>query len=166
MCTGVDALVVNMWHAAHVAVMQSISLTQWAVAARHGVGSFCARALADLLDELFTGGRISGIVRDILGTYVDRRLPPSAVHWILDDAGHGLTEEERQDLLRSLPGTRPSVTVRQAVQSHIQSAQCPPTERLRLQGRIMVIPLRERVCLLYTSPSPRDGLLSRMPSSA
>ena len=25
---------------------------------------------------------------------------------------------------------------------------------------------RQRVCLLYTSPSPRDGLLSRMPSSA
>ena len=28
-----------------------------------------------------------------------------------------------------------------------------------------IIP-RERSCLLYTSPSPRDGLLSRMPSSA
>ena len=26
--------------------------------------------------------------------------------------------------------------------------------------------LRSRSCLLYTSPSPRDGLLSRMPSSA
>ena len=25
---------------------------------------------------------------------------------------------------------------------------------------------RDRACLLYTSPSPRDGLLSRMPSSA
>ena len=25
---------------------------------------------------------------------------------------------------------------------------------------------QEWVCLLYTSPSPRDGLLSRMPSSA
>ena len=25
---------------------------------------------------------------------------------------------------------------------------------------------RDRICLLYTSPSPRDGLLSRMPSSA
>ena len=25
---------------------------------------------------------------------------------------------------------------------------------------------REMTCLLYTSPSPRDGLLSRMPSSA
>ena len=24
----------------------------------------------------------------------------------------------------------------------------------------------ESICLLYTSPSPRDGLLSRMPSSA
>ena len=27
-------------------------------------------------------------------------------------------------------------------------------------------PIRGRRCLLYTSPSPRDGLLSRMPSSA
>ena len=26
--------------------------------------------------------------------------------------------------------------------------------------------VRECICLLYTSPSPRDGLLSRMPSSA
>ena len=27
-------------------------------------------------------------------------------------------------------------------------------------------PLTLSICLLYTSPSPRDGLLSRMPSSA
>ena len=27
-------------------------------------------------------------------------------------------------------------------------------------------PTHTRICLLYTSPSPRDGLLSRMPSSA
>ena len=26
--------------------------------------------------------------------------------------------------------------------------------------------MARKVCLLYTSPSPRDGLLSRMPSSA
>ena len=25
---------------------------------------------------------------------------------------------------------------------------------------------KNKICLLYTSPSPRDGLLSRMPSSA
>ena len=28
------------------------------------------------------------------------------------------------------------------------------------------VPVRHSGCLLYTSPSPRDGLLSRMPSSA
>ena len=32
------------------------------------------------------------------------------------------------------------------------------------EGRTTVLELH--VCLLYTSPSPRDGLLSRMPSSA
>ena len=26
--------------------------------------------------------------------------------------------------------------------------------------------VKQEACLLYTSPSPRDGLLSRMPSSA
>ena len=30
----------------------------------------------------------------------------------------------------------------------------------------LIIPGGESTCLLYTSPSPRDGLLSRMPSSA
>ena len=32
-------------------------------------------------------------------------------------------------------------------------------------GKIICVGLNYR-CLLYTSPSPRDGLLSRMPSSA
>ena len=31
---------------------------------------------------------------------------------------------------------------------------------------IHIKPYHYSVCLLYTSPSPRDGLLSRMPSSA
>ena len=29
-----------------------------------------------------------------------------------------------------------------------------------------VVIAKHNICLLYTSPSPRDGLLSRMPSSA
>ena len=29
-----------------------------------------------------------------------------------------------------------------------------------------MVQLNDNICLLYTSPSPRDGLLSRMPSSA
>ena len=38
-------------------------------------------------------------------------------------------------------------------------------DRLTFRGQIPILVLREG-CLLYTSPSPRDGLLSRMPSSA
>ena len=33
-------------------------------------------------------------------------------------------------------------------------------------GRILVAMEHPIVCLLYTSPSPRDGATSRMPSSA
>ena len=32
--------------------------------------------------------------------------------------------------------------------------------------KVMGYPAKDINCLLYTSPSPRDGLLSRMPSSA
>ena len=38
-------------------------------------------------------------------------------------------------------------------------------EDLTVEGHLVVY-YQEGVCLLYTSPSPRDGLLSRMPSSA
>ena len=33
-------------------------------------------------------------------------------------------------------------------------------------GEIEILMASSKDCLLYTSPSPRDGLLSRMPSSA
>ena len=36
-------------------------------------------------------------------------------------------------------------------------------KKMYLQGKP---PSEDNICLLYTSPSPRDGLLSRMPSSA
>ena len=35
-----------------------------------------------------------------------------------------------------------------------------------IEGERNVVGSKYKVCLLYTSPSPRDGLLSRMPSSA
>ena len=37
--------------------------------------------------------------------------------------------------------------------------------RSQMQGNVALLTQRIN-CLLYTSPSPRDGLLSRMPSSA
>ena len=36
----------------------------------------------------------------------------------------------------------------------------------RITSKLNIKLKRKRRCLLYTSPSPRDGLLSRMPSSA
>ena len=59
---------------------------------------------------------------------------------------------------------KPFVTDRHLVRGHVES--------WILEMKAFKIDLREvpfllyDVCLLYTSPSPRDGLLSRMPSSA
>ena len=39
-------------------------------------------------------------------------------------------------------------------------------EHLRQIEHRLAVEINNRGCLLYTSPSPRDGLLSRMPSSA
>ena len=36
----------------------------------------------------------------------------------------------------------------------------------KLRVKLGIDPTGTDICLLYTSPSPRDGLLSRMPSSA
>ena len=46
---------------------------------------------------------------------------------------------------------------------------CPRSKRKQDRGMLWLkisIALLITTCLLYTSPSPRDGLLSRMPSSA
>ena len=40
-----------------------------------------------------------------------------------------------------------------------------PMSRLCLSNQV-IFKILSILCLLYTSPSPRDGLLSRMPSSA
>ena len=62
-------------------------------------------------------------------------------------AEHGLKPDEYQRLLEIL-GREPSLT-ELGIFSVMWSEHCS-----------------YKSCLLYTSPSPRDGLLSRMPSSA
>ena len=42
----------------------------------------------------------------------------------------------------------------------------PPRTEAELREDAEVAAAQRELCLLYTSPSPRDGLLSRMPSSA
>ena len=45
------------------------------------------------------------------------------------------------------------------------STNIQSVDEIPLGHKIAMVDLKEG-CLLYTSPSPRDGLLSRMPSSA
>ena len=64
----------------------------------------------------------------------------------------------------------PSVYQRRRKASAQELAQIPWLTLLTAQEREFVAPQivvsDPKTCLLYTSPSPRDGLLSRMPSSA
>ena len=61
----------------------------------------------------------------------------------------------------------------------VTDSSCDLPDNLITEMNIKIVPLKIRfgdtefvdrveltTCLLYTSPSPRDGLLSRMPSSA
>ena len=59
--------------------------------------------------------------------------------------------------------TRGRITARQ-----IESARRAMTRSIKRGGNIWIriFPDKPITCLLYTSPSPRDATLSRMPSSA
>ena len=49
------------------------------------------------------------------------------------------------------------------LQNEIDSGRLPVGAQVPTEKELSA---QFNVCLLYTSPSPRDGLLSRMPSSA
>ena len=90
-------------------------------------------------------------------------------------------EEQRRGAIRAvfyvdqlILGTGPQMTATEVVQRTEEKMRLlgPLTGRLSqellqpLITRVYSILSRQKACLLYTSPSPRDGLLSRMPSSA
>ena len=66
-------------------------------------------------------------------------------------------EKERQELCAVL-----ECTDRRFLTDHWKEELAKPGGRSKLQQRVAMI----ETCLLYTSPSPRDATLSRMPSSA
>ena len=45
----------------------------------------------------------------------------------------------------------------------LEAEDYPPMVVVEIEDKLAI---QTCICLLYTSPSPRDGLLSRMPSSA
>ena len=72
--------------------------------------------------------------------WIDAQLPPTLANWL--SATFGLEASALRDL-----------SLRDAQDINI-------FEAARAENAVIM------TCLLYTSPSPRDGLLSRMPSSA
>ena len=85
--------------------------------------------------------------------------------WLgLDDTDHiggGCTTHALFELIQNLP--------KQYVVSSQRLVRLYPFAKQRTRGNAAVaikIEGDDYTCLLYTSPSPRDGLLSRMPSSA
>ena len=79
---------------------------------------------------------------------LQQRLMPSSVDLAAAYAESGVAEVQEQ-LDRELIGLT-------SVKTRIRE----------IAALLLVDQARQQICLLYTSPSPRDGLLSRMPSSA
>ena len=72
--------------------------------------------------------------------------------------------EQRLSFCGNLP-TLPAVAIRIIELANNPEVHLNEVARVIAMDPALVTKLF-RACLLYTSPSPRDGLLSRMPSSA
>ena len=66
--------------------------------------------------------------------------------------------------VRPLPGSGGRLDVAAVTSAAPTTSRRPPDPGSARTD--LIRPISSRICLLYTSPSPRDGLLSRMPSSA
>ena len=73
---------------------------------------------------------------------------------------HSSSDRVGQAFADALPGDRVFAVMLRTV------SEMASTEYFILVSLFLLAVRMNRNCLLYTSPSPRDGLLSRMPSSA
>ena len=82
---------------------------------------------------------------------------------------------ERAELDRIFKTYKPDAVMHLAAESHVDRSITGPAEFIQtnIVGTYNLLEAAREywntlaiTCLLYTSPSPRDGLLSRMPSSA
>ena len=82
------------------------------------------------------------------------------------EAGDGFVDLSHRDVLRISGPDRLTWLHDLTTQHLLDLAPGVPTAALILSPQGHVEHAMYGTCLLYTSPSPRDGLLSRMPSSA
>src|SRR5665647_1244382 len=69
---------------------------------------------------------------------------------------------ELEDAVRSGSSQRRVDTLRQVTNLFLHDGNRLSEDHVKVFDDVLCL----LICLLYTSPSPRDGLLSRMPSSA
>ena len=76
--------------------------------------------------------------------------------------------EEEKELIAAVSERAPMIAAKELAEgvsyTTALSTNWRPPKHIRDMGPAEIEEIRD--CLLYTSPSPRDGLLSRMPSSA
>ena len=116
----------------------------------NSLGQYLTRRLSDSVV-------IHGVLMEVLGAGVlitgESSIGKSELALELISRGHSLVADDAPEFRRIAHNT--------------VEGSCPPLLRDFLEVRgLGVINIRRMYCLLYTSPSPRDGLLSRMPSSA
>ena len=90
---------------------------------------------------------------------------PKSVRSLINDARHYDVGDEKLPSVTTILAATQSDEKRESLAKWIAKkgkteADCVKNEAAK-RGTAM-----HSICLLYTSPSPRDGLLSRMPSSA
>ena len=91
---------------------------------------------------------------------------PAAIAWLAEEAGaDGITMHVREDRRHVQVEDVQRYLERKKTRLNLEVSLSPEMVELALSLKpesVCLVP----DCLLYTSPSPRDGLLSRMPSSA
>ena len=116
-----------------------------------------------------------------LAQFVDNKAPFNSLEgmckWASDLGYNGIQIPTWESFLIDLDKASESQTYCDELKGKINSYGLEITElSTHLQGQLVAVHpaydlmfdnfAPDNVCLLYTSPSPRDGLLSRMPSSA
>ena len=95
----------------------------------------------------------------------------AGVQTLIERPGVGQNLQDHLQL-RSIYKVKDAETLNPAYHSFFRKAGMAMDFAFRKRGPLTMAPsqlgifTRSDACLLYTSPSPRDGLLSRMPSSA
>ena len=100
------------------------------------------------LDKSLSLAEVTSRIRKVAGEYGLDVDPVRPVHTL------SVGEKQRIEIVRALM-TSPKLLILDE-----------PTSVLTPQAVEKLFVTLRQLCLLYTSPSPRDGLLSRMPSSA